>query len=86
MEEAPPSPTVGSNPWRPALRQLSNDLLPVTTASRVVSTPMGMAKLENPLQVVSALWLRGCLFRMCIAGANKVEGTISFYELMLKNQ
>ena len=56
MEEAPPSSTVGSNPWRPPLRQLSNDLLPVTAASRVVSTPMGMAKLECPLQVVGC-WL-----------------------------
>ena len=56
MEEAPPSSTVGSNPWRPPLRQLSNDLLPVTAASRVVSTPMGMAKLACPLQVVGC-WL-----------------------------
>ena len=48
MEEAPPSSTVGSNPWRPPLRQLSNDLLPVTAASRVDADGNGEAGVSSP--------------------------------------
>ena len=50
-------PTVGNSPWRHALRQLSIDLKPVTTASRVVSTPK--ATLECPLQVLGMGWGKG---------------------------
>ena len=43
------SPTVGSNPWRRALRQLNGGLSPVSVDPRVASTRI--SKLECPLQV-----------------------------------
>ena len=53
----------------------SNDLLPVTAASRVVSTPMGMTKLECPLQVVGCWLVDGRL--------NTPEGSFSLVSVYL---